>query len=199
MCKQGAKKIVTGIYGGSFNPIHIGHTGMATELVRQRLVDEMWLIVSPQNPLKDNGLWDDNLRLELSRIAVKSCNDVKVSDIEFGLPRPNYMITTLESLSSTFPDREFVLVIGMDNWNCFHLWYRWADILEKYRLLVLPRQSNDTTCIRSTERGGCVTFVDVPMINISSTWIRNEINNNPSYDGKGLDQTVWEYIKQKTR
>ena len=121
MCKQGAKKIVTGIYGGSFNPIHIGHTGMATELVRQRLVDEMWLIVSPQNPLKDNGLWDDNLRLELSRIAVKSCNDVKVSDIEFGLPRPNYMITTLESLSSTFPDREFVLVIGMDNWNCFHL------------------------------------------------------------------------------
>ena len=199
MCKQGAKKIVTGIYGGSFNPIHIGHTGMATELMRQGLVDEMWLVVSPQNPLKNNGLWNDNLRLDLARIAVKDCNGVNVSDIEFGLPRPNYMITTLEKLSSKFSDREFVLVIGMDNWNCFQLWYRWTDILDKYRILVLPRQSDDITCRPATECGGYVTFVDVPMINISSTWIRNEIMSNPFYDGKGLNKNVWEYIKQKIR
>lgn len=199
MYKQRAKKVVTGVYGGSFNPIHIGHTGMASELVGRGLVDEMWLIVSPQNPLKNSGLWDDDLRLQLARIATGGIQGVEVSDIEFHLPRPNYMITTLETLSAKHTDREFILVIGMDNWNCFHRWYRWNDILNRYRIIVLPREAGDGSCSVPEERGGCVSFVDVPLINISSTWIRSEIDNNPNYDGEGLDNQVWSYIKEKLR
>lgn len=199
MCKQETKKIVTGIYGGSFNPIHIGHTGMASELTRQGLVDEMWLVVSPQNPLKDSGLWDDALRLELARIAVADIPGVEVSDIEFSLPRPNYMLTTLETLSALHPDREFVLVIGMDNWNCFRRWYRWDEILRKYRLLVLPRNSGEPASAQPGEEACGVTFANVPLIDLSSTWIRSEISGNPLYNGEGLDRKVWEYIKHKTR
>lgn len=199
MYKQRAKKVVTGVYGGSFNPIHIGHTSMASELAGRGLVDEMWLIVSPQNPLKDSGLWDDDLRLQLARIATGGIQGVEVSDIEFHLPRPNYMITTLETLSAKHTDREFILVIGMDNWNCFHRWHRWNDILNRYRIIVLPREAGDGSCSVPEERGGCVSFVDVPLINISSTWIRSEIDNNPNYDGEGLDDQVWRYIKEKLR
>ncbi|MBO5872019.1 MAG: hypothetical protein J6Q75_05180 [Bacteroidaceae bacterium] len=119
------KKTITGVYGGSFNPIHLGHAGMASEIVGQGFVDEMWLIVSPQNPLKDNGLWDDALRLELAQIATASLKSIFVSDVEFSMPKPNYMIKTLQTLSARHPDREFVLVIGMDNWECFQRLYMW--------------------------------------------------------------------------
>lgn len=200
MCKQMPKKTITGVYGGSFNPIHLGHTSMAQEMVRRGLVDEIWLVVSPQNPLKDSGLLDDDFRLELARTAVGDIAKVEVSDVEFGLPKPNYMITTLETLSSRFPDREFVLVIGQDNWDCFHKWYNWEHILENYRLLVLPRQT-DGECegVRQDRGSDWVTFVDVPLINISSTWIRSEISTNPLYDGEGLDPKVWMIIKNKTQ
>lgn len=200
MCKHVPKKTITGVYGGSFNPIHLGHTSMAREMLRQGLVDEMWLVVSPQNPLKDNGLWDDAFRLELARTAVSGIESVEVSDVEFGLPRPNYMITTLEALSRKFTDREFVLVIGMDNWDCFHRWYQWEKILEGYRLMVLPRQTDGGCADARLEKySDRVTFVDVPLINLSSTWIRSEISANPQYDGEGLDANVWKMIRDKMR
>ena len=198
MCKQAPKKTITGVYGGSFNPIHLGHTSMAREIVRQGLVDEMWLVVSPQNPLKDSGLWDDGFRLELARAAVRDVEAVEVSDVEFGLPKPNYMVNTLETLSAQFPDREFVLVIGQDNWDCFHRWYKWEDILQRYRLMVLPRQTGEP-CDNARRDGVCgrVTFVDTPLINISSTWIRSQTIDNPQYKGEGLDSKVWEMIREK--
>ncbi|MBQ5911693.1 MAG: nicotinate (nicotinamide) nucleotide adenylyltransferase [Bacteroidaceae bacterium] len=196
------KKTITGVYGGSFNPIHLGHTGMASEIVGQGLVDEMWLIVSPQNPLKDNGLWDDALRLELAQIATASLESIIVSDVEFSMPKPNYMIKTLQTLSARHPDREFVLVIGMDNWECFQRWYMWEEILKQYRIIVLPRQSDDDNesvqHAPTTDAKG-VTFVNTQLINLSSTWIRSQIESNPSYDGEGLDPLVWEQIKKKKR
>ncbi|MBQ5839379.1 MAG: nicotinate (nicotinamide) nucleotide adenylyltransferase [Bacteroidaceae bacterium] len=196
------KKTITGVYGGSFNPIHLGHTGMASEIVGQGLVDEMWLIVSPQNPLKDNGLWDDALRLELAQIATASLESIFVSDVEFSMPKPNYMIKTLQTLSARHPDREFVLVIGMDNWECFQRWYMWEEILKQYRIIVLPRQSDDDNesvqHAPTTDAKG-VTFVNTQLINLSSTWIRSQIESNPSYDGEGLDPLVWEQIKKKKR
>jgi nicotinate-nucleotide adenylyltransferase len=202
MCKEMLKKTITGVYGGSFNPIHLGHTGMASEIVGQGLVDEMWLIVSPQNPLKDNGLWDDALRLELAQIATASLESIFVSDVEFSMPKPNYMIRTLQTLSAQHPDREFVLVIGMDNWECFQRWYMWEEILKQYRIIVLPRQSDDDNeSIQHapiTDAKG-VTFVNTQLINLSSTWIRSQIESNPSYDGEGLDPLVWEQIKKKKR
>ena len=202
MCKEMLKKTITGVYGGSFNPIHLGHTGMASEIVGQGLVDEMWLIVSPQNPLKDNGLWDDALRLELAQIATASLESIIVSDVEFSMPKPNYMIKTLQTLSARHPDREFVLVIGMDNWECFQRWYMWEEILKQYRIIVLPRQSDDDNesvqHAPTTDAKG-VTFVNTQLINLSSTWIRSQIESNPSYDGEGLDPLVWEQIKKKKR
>jgi nicotinate-nucleotide adenylyltransferase len=202
MCKEMLKKTITGVYGGSFNPIHLGHTGMASEIVGQGLVDEMWLIVSPQNPLKDNGLWDDALRLELAQLATASLESIFVSDVEFSMPKPNYMIRTLQTLSAKHPDREFVLVIGMDNWECFQRWYMWEDILKQYRIIVLPRQSDDgnesVQHAPTTDAKG-VTFVNTQLINLSSTWIRSQIESNPSYDGEGLDPLVWEQIKKKKR
>ena len=202
MCKEMLKKTITGVYGGSFNPIHLGHTGMASEIVGQGLVDEMWLIVSPQNPLKDNGLWDDALRLQLAQIATASLESIFVSDVEFSMPKPNYMIRTLQTLSARHPDREFVLVIGMDNWECFQRWYMWEEILKQYRIIVLPRQSDDDNesvqHAPTTDAKG-VTFVNTQLINLSSTWIRSQIESNPSYDGEGLDPLVWEQIKKKKR
>ena len=202
MCKEMLKKTITGVYGGSFNPIHLGHTGMASEIVGQGLVDEMWLIVSPQNPLKDNGLWDDALRLELAQIATASLESIFVSDVEFSMPKPNYMIRTLQTLSARHPDREFVLVIGMDNWECFQRWYMWEEILKQYRIIVLPRQSedgNDSVQHAPVTDAKGVTFVNTQLINLSSTWIRSQIESNPSYDGEGLDPLVWEQIKKKKR
>lgn len=201
MCKSEPKKTVTGVYGGSYNPIHLGHTSMASAIVAQGLVDEMWLVVSPQNPLKDGGLWDDAFRLELARIAVRDIESVEVSDVEFGLPKPNYMVRTLATLSSRFPDREFVLVIGQDNWECFHRWYKWEEILAGYRIIVLPRESGETPAnvpLSPKEDGNAhVLFADLPLVNISSTWIRAEIKDNPLYDGEWLAPEVWERIKSE--
>lgn len=201
MCKSEPKKTVTGVYGGSYNPIHLGHTSMASAIIAQGLVDEMWLVVSPQNPLKDGGLWDDAFRLELARIAVRDIESVEVSDVEFGLPKPNYMVSTLATLSSRFPDREFVLVIGQDNWECFHRWYKWEEILAGYRIIVLPRESGETPAkvpLPPKEDGKAhVLFADLPLVNISSTWIRAEIKDNPLYDGEWLAPEVWERIKSE--
>lgn len=174
---------------------------MAAEIVRRGLVDEMWLVVSPQNPLKHDGLWDDDFRLSLARVAVEGLERVQVSDVEFSLPRPNYMIATLETLSSRHPDRDFVLVIGMDNWERFPRWYRSEEILRRYPLVVLPRRSDVDISekVWPDASQGEVAFPDMALIDISSTWIRTQINDNPSYDGEGLDPRVWELIKQRMR
>lgn len=174
---------------------------MAAEIVRRGLVDEMWLVVSPQNPLKHDGLWDDNFRLSLACVAVEGMECVSVSDVEFSLPRPNYMITTLETLSLRHPDRDFVLVIGMDNWERFPRWYRSEEILHRYPLVVLPRKLEGdvpATGLPDASQGE-VAFPDMTLIDISSTWIRAQINDNPSYDGEGLNPHVWEMIKQRMK
>ncbi len=170
--------------------------------MRRRLVDEMWLVVSPQNPLKSDGLWDDDFRLSLARVATEGLPGVQVSDVEFSLPRPNYMLTTLDTLSARHPDRDFVLVIGMDNWECFHRWHRSEEILQRYPLVVLPRrveQEPDAAVVQTDASKGNVCFPDIELIDLSSTWIRDQISNNPSYDGEGLAPRVWERIKENMK
>lgn len=201
MYSSSPKKPRIGVYGGSFNPIHMGHTAMAVEMLRRGLVDEMWLVVSPRNPLKHDGLWDDAFRLSLARAAAEGLPGVSVCDVEFSLPRPNYMITTLETLSLSYPGHEFVLVIGMDNWECFHRWHRSEEILRRYPLVVLPRRSDGSApAAGGMDAGmGDVTFPDIPLIDLSSTWIRSQINDNPAYGGEGLDPRVWAMIKDRYR
>ena len=185
-------KTTTGIYGGSFNPIHEGHVALARALAESGLVDEMWLMVSPQNPFKvDAQLLNDEERLRLARLAVRDVPGVEICDREFSMPRPSYMYNTLQALSSEHPDREFVLVIGADNWERFPKWYRSEDILSAYRIIVYPRPGYT---LQDVPEG--VTIADTPLLDISSTEIRRRIAFEPDYDGEGLPAVVWQEIKQ---
>jgi len=184
--------IKTGIYGGSFNPIHEGHVRLAKALADSGLVDEMWLLVSPQNPFKvDAHLLDDEKRLQLARLAVKNVPGVEVCDREFSLPRPSYMYNTLNALSKEHPDREFVLVIGADNWERFPDWYHSKDILSTYRIIIYPRPGYE---LQNVPKG--ITIADTPLLDISSTEIRHRIAFEPDYNGEGLPSVVWEEVKR---
>lgn len=129
-----------GIFGGSFNPIHLGHTALAAYICEQGLVDEVWLMVSPQNPLKrDLTLLDENERLAMARLAVAPYPMLKACDFEFTLPRPSYTYHTLQALRAAYPEHEFSLIIGEDNWQCFDRWYRGEDIARETPIIVYPR------------------------------------------------------------
>jgi nicotinate-nucleotide adenylyltransferase len=187
------KRLITGIYGGSFNPIHEGHICLAKALAESGLVDEMWLLVSPQNPFKVNAeLLDDDERLRLARLAVADVPGVEICDREFSLPRPSYMYNTLQALSEEHPNREFVLVIGADNWERFPDWYRSKDILASYRVIIYPRPGY--TLPKLPRR---VKVANTPLLDISSTEIRRRIASEPDYDGEGLPPVIWKEIKEK--
>jgi len=163
--------IRTGIFGGSFNPIHVGHIALAQAILCQCALDEVWLMVSPQNPLKQQvDLLPDHLRYEMAQKALEGVEGVKVSDYEFHLPKPSYTWNTLQSLSRDYSDREFVLLIGGDNWARFQRWHRWKDILWHYRVIVYPRDQY-------------VGTIDVPLLDVSSTEIRSRVKRMESVDG----------------
>lgn len=131
-----------GIFGGSFNPIHLGHTALAAYICEQGLVDEVWLMVSPQNPLKrDLTLLDEQERLAMARLAVAPYPMLQACDFEFALPRPSYTYHTLQALRAAYPDCEFSLIIGEDNWQCFDRWYRGEDIARETPIIVYPRDA----------------------------------------------------------
>ncbi len=175
--------MLTGIYGGSFNPIHYAHIRLAKALLRQTQLDEIWFVVSPQNPLKRNlALLDDDKRLELTRLALKRVPGLSVSDVEFRLPRPSYMHTTLTYLAEQHPDRQFVLIIGADNWERFHLWHRADDIIARFPIIIYPRPGSP---IDANSLPPTVKLVDTPLIPISSTLIRQRIKQ-----GKSIDRLV---------
>ena len=162
--------IKTGIYGGSFNPIHNGHIAIAEAMLRLGGLDEVWLMVSPQNPLKPaSGLLDDRRRLEMARRAVESIPNVTACDYEFGLPRPSYTWHTLRALSRDFPDREFTLLIGADNWAVFDRWYHAADIVANYPVCIYPRRGSD---IDAAALPPTVRLVDTGLYDVSSTLVR---------------------------
>jgi nicotinate-nucleotide adenylyltransferase len=156
--------IRTGIFGGSFNPIHNGHISLARQLKEKAGLDEVWLMVSPLNPLKQGtDLLDDTARLEMARRALKDEEGIIASDYEMHLPKPSYTWNTLQALSKEFPDREFVLMIGGDNWDHFDRWYRAEDIKKYYEIVVYTRTPGDPG------------FID-----ISSTEIRQRIREGRS-------------------
>lgn len=169
------------LFGGSFNPVHIGHIGLARELLRQRLADEVWLVVSPQNPLKAAaGLLPDAQRLALARKGTGGIDGLRVSDIEMGMPRPSYTWHTLQKLAMLYPADEFSLLIGADNWALFPKWYRAEDIATHYSITVYPRSGYpiDPSALPPTVR-----LLDVPLLDISSTAIRRRVAAGQSIGG----------------
>ena len=182
-----------GIYSGSFNPIHFGHIKLAKYLIASKLVDEVWLIVSTQNPLKQqNDLMDDNLRLKMAKIAFKKYPKIKVSDVEFHLPKPSYTIDTLNFLQEKYPQNQFFLLIGADNVAVFDKWKNYTEILEKFTVLCYPREN----FLQKSEKFPQIKFINAPRINISSTEIRNRLKNNLPCDDL-MPKNVVEFIYQQ--
>ena len=163
-----------GIYGGSFNPIHRGHIALARQILRKERLDQIWLMVSPQNPLKQgqSDLLADDLRLSLTRKALADESKLIACDYEFHLPRPSYTWDTLQSLSKDFPEHDFSLIIGADNWLLFDRWYRADDILKNYRIIVYPREGSP---IDSATLPPTVSLVNTRLYNVSSSDIRQRI------------------------
>ena len=129
-----------GIYGGSFNPVHFGHVGLAKWVIENTDLDELWLLVSPNNPLKPAGiLAPEQERLAGVREAIKDIPHVKASDFEFSLPRPSYTANTLRELQKAYPEHEFTLIIGEDNISIFDQWKEYEFILKSFRIFVYPR------------------------------------------------------------
>ena len=177
-------KIKTGIFGGSFNPIHNGHISLARQLREKAGLDEVWLMVSPQNPLKQQAdLLDDEKRTQMVRLALENEPHIIASDYEMHLPKPSYTWNTLQALSKDYPDREFVLLIGGDNWALFDRWYRAEDIRKNYQIVVYPRKGADISVADSILPPPS-TF-HLPLLDISSTEIRARIKA-----GKGIRRLV---------
>lgn len=183
-----------GIYGGSFNPIHRGHTELAASIVRQGLVDELWLLVSPLNPLKQDATSDMaeyEHRLDMARLATEGIEGVKVSDFERHLPIPSYTITTLGELRNAYPEHEFVLVIGADNWERFPRWYHAQEIIDTYSILIYRRPGCE---MDETLLPPSVQVVDTPLYDISSTEIRESVKKG-RMPLKWVDRKVATYIR----
>lgn len=181
-------KIRTGIYGGSFNPIHNGHIAIARAMTTRAGLDEVWLVVSPQNPLKPAGsLLADEKRLLMAQTAVSGIPGVTATDYEFHLPRPSYMWNTLQSLSCDFPERDFTLLIGADNWAVFHRWYRADDIIAHYPIAIYPRTGYpiDTASLPPN-----VKLIDTGLYDISSTQVRELIARGGDITGLVPDSVV---------
>ena len=163
------KKI--GIYSGSFNPIHHGHVMLANYLVEFSDLDELWFVVSPQNPFKRKAdLLDDDERLRMVQLAVGDDPRFRVSDVEMHLPTPSYTINTLTALSERYPEGQFVFICGMDSLQNLHQWREYQKILDNYKLLVFPRESYDGGDLAGHPS---VTILKTPILEISSTFIRN--------------------------
>ena len=162
-----------GLFGGSFNPIHYGHIRLARQLLALAALDEVWFVVSPQTPLKQQtDLLDDDLRLQMVEMALQREKGLRASDIEFRLPRPSYTWNTLQTLRQEHPGDEFTLLIGGDNWERFPLWYRADDIVRDYNIVVYPRTGSD---IDERQLPPTVHIVRTRRINISSTMVRQRI------------------------
>lgn len=161
-----------GIYSGSFNPVHIGHIALVDYIIEKGIVDEIWLIRTPQNPLKaSNTLLSDDHRAMMLQLAIEGHRGLKICKIEDDLPKPNYTINTLRALQAENPDTEFHLIIGADNWDIFDKWRDWEVILSDYHLIIYPRPGS-TSPVVDKEKYPNVQVVDAPQYDISSTEIR---------------------------
>ena len=174
-------RIRTALFGGTFNPLHNGHLTIVKSVLEQGLADEVWILITPCNPWKkDQALLDDRLRYDMVAQAIKDMDGVRASDYEFKLDKPSYTANTLRHISVDYPDREFILTVGADNWVKFHNWREADFILKNYPIIVYPRQGYPIENV-----SGNVTLLDCPLMDISSTQIRQMV-----HDGTPINELV---------
>lgn len=183
----------TGLFFGSFNPIHVGHLIIANSMLTGSELEEVWFVVSPQNPLKErSSLLADHHRLQMVRVAIEENYKMRACDVEFHLPIPSYTVVTLAHLGELYPDREFSLIMGSDNLDNFHRWRNYEHILENYEIFVYPRPGHDGGDLASHPH---VHLVDVPMMDISSSYIRERISKRQSVEYL-LTEPVYKYLTE---
>lgn len=187
------KKKQVGLFFGSFNPIHIGHLIIANHLVEHSPMNELWFVVTPQNPFKEkSSLLDNYSRLEMVHLAIEGYEKLHACDIEFHLSQPNYTINTLIYLEEKYPNVEFSLIMGEDNLKSFHKWKNYEQILQNYTIYVYPRISEGTT-LEVLDNQPTIIRVNAPIIELSATFIRQEIKEKRNVTPL-LPQKVWQYI-----
>ncbi|MFN8211527.1 MAG: nicotinate (nicotinamide) nucleotide adenylyltransferase [Bacteroidales bacterium] len=189
----------TGLYFGSFNPIHIGHIAIAGYMTEYAGLDQLWFVVSPQNPLKKKEtLLADHQRLHMVNLAIGDNDKLKASDIELKMPVPSYTVNTLTYLKEKFPGNEFILVMGEDNLYTLHKWKNADELVSNNKILVYPRpgaQRPPHVMLDHLIEKAKIKFVDAPLMQISGTFIRNGIKagKEMSYF---LPPPVWKYIQE---
>ncbi|MFT5861159.1 MAG: nicotinate-nucleotide adenylyltransferase [Flavobacteriaceae bacterium] len=196
-----------GLYFGTFNPIHVGHLIIANYMTEFSDLDQVWIVVSPQNPLKKKkNLLDDFHRLSLVRVAIEDNAKLKVSDIEFQLPTPSYTSTTLTYLQEKHPEDEFSLIMGEDNLRTFHKWFNHETILSNHKIYVYPRvrtiQEEEVLLNEKAEEENgydkhpnVEMCNEVPVMKISSSFIRNAIKNGDDVRYL-LTESVYKYVDE---
>lgn len=181
MTEQAQRKRI-GIFGGSFNPVHTGHICLARQLLTAVSLDEIWFMVSPLNPFKQDftDLLPDDVRLGLTREALKDEPCMLASDYEFSLPRPSYMWNTLAHLTQSYPQYSFTLIVGADNWLAFDRWAHHDFIQQHYDIAVYPRMGYD---VDTESLPSHVKLVQAELYPFSSTDIRTMVHQGRSIKG----------------
>jgi nicotinate-nucleotide adenylyltransferase len=168
-----------GLFFGSFNPIHVGHLIIANHLAEYTDLKQIWLVVSPHNPLKEKeSLLNEYHRLDLVNTAIEGNTKLKSCDIEFKLPKPSYTIDTLQYLTEKYPKHEFSLIMGSDNIVSINKWKNYEKLMNSYSTYVYKRLGDDEKVLQ--QKYPSVKFLDVPLLNISSSLIRKMIKSKKS-------------------
>ena len=183
----------TGLFFGSFNPIHLGHLMIASWMTEFTDIGQVWFVISPHNPLKEKStLLADVNRLYMVNVAVEDEPKFKASNIEFHLPRPSFTIDTLAYIGEQYPDREFVLIAGSDTLPTLHKWKNYEQLLEHYQFYIYPRPNTEKSPFDGHPH---VRYVEAPLVEISSSFIRSAIREGKSMQ-YFLPAKVWDYIEK---
>ena len=190
------KKI--GLFFGSFNPIHIGHLILANYILEHSDMQELWFVVSPQNPFEEKkSLLNDHNRLDMVQLAIKNYQKMRASNVEFSLPTPSYTIDTLTYLQEKHPDYSFSLIMGEDNLGSLHKWKNYDLLLQNYQVIVYPRifgedisSSPNVTQLKNHHN---IHKIDAPIIELSATEIRDMIKSGKNVRPM-LPPEVFEYL-----
>jgi nicotinate-nucleotide adenylyltransferase len=192
-----SKRKEIGLFFGSFNPIHVGHLIIANHIRNFSFLDQIWLVVSPQNPLKEkSSLARDYDRLRMVELAIGDSNFIKSSNIEFFLPKPSYTIDTLVYLKEKHPDKNFTLIMGADNISTIDKWKNYQELISNYKILVYKRPGSIPKLPETlSDFNKNIEVIDAPLLDISSTFIRGLVASNKSYQ-YFVPEPVRQYIEE---